>query len=93
MDEHMTNQSSEQHANAGGKESREQETPRSRRAFLADVGAKAAYITPVLLTLTAAPAVASSFAASCKPIAQPCTRNASCCTGNCDSPGTNLCIP
>lgn len=81
MSEQQTNDTPNRVANPG------------RRAFLADVGVKAAYITPIVLTLTAAPAVASPFAASCKPIGQPCTRNPSCCTRNCDVGGTNLCVP
>ncbi|HRX83949.1 MAG TPA: hypothetical protein P5572_02905 [Phycisphaerae bacterium] len=61
----------------------------SRREFLVGVGAKAVYITPVLLTLSATPAVASPHAVSCKPLAGSCTTNHDCCSNNCD---TNVCI-
>ena len=57
--------------------------PTSRRSFIIGVGKKAAYITPIVMTLTAAPAVASPHAASCKPTGQPCTRNPSCCSNVC----------
>ena len=63
----------------------------TRRAFLAGVGRKTAYATPVLLTLTASPAMASGFSASCKPQGKPCTRNLSCCSDDCDTGGTNTC--
>lgn len=63
----------------------------SRRAFLAGVGRKTVYVTPVLLTLTATPAMASGFSASCKPKGQACTRNLSCCSNDCDTGGTNTC--
>ena len=64
-------------------------TSTSRREFLADVGRKAIYVTPVLLTLSAGHATASPHAASCKPLAGSCTTNNDCCSNNCD---TGLCI-
>lgn len=61
----------------------------SRREFMVGVGIKAAYITPVLLTLAATPAVASPHAVSCKPLAGSCSTNHDCCSNNCNN---NLCI-
>ena len=59
--------------------------PRSpeRRAFLTDVGKKAAYITPVVLTLAAAPAMASPPSVSCKGSGEACTLSESCCSNSC----------
>jgi fructose-specific component phosphotransferase system IIB-like protein len=62
-----------------------------RRDFIVGVGKKAAYITPIVLTLTAAPAVASPHAASCKPAGQPCTRNPSCCSNVCGNAVPGVC--
>jgi len=63
---------------------------RSRRAFLMGVGRKAAYMTPVVLTLAAAPALASPHSASCKPIAGSCDSDNDCCSGNCEG---GFCAP
>ncbi len=64
-------------------------TGTGRRAFMADVGRKAIYITPIVLTLTARPAVASPHSASCKPPGGSCRINSDCCSNNCD---TNVCL-
>ena len=65
--------------------------PTSRRSFIVGVGKKAAYITPIVMTLTAAPAVASAHAASCKTTGQPCTRNPSCCSNVCGNAIPGVC--
>ncbi len=55
----------------------------TRRSFLGNVGKKTAYITPVLLTLTAAPAMATGHAASCAPAGGSCTTDNDCCSNSC----------
>ena len=62
---------------------------KSRRAFFADVGKKVAYVPPVLLTFSARQALASAHAASCKPLAGPCSSYEDCCSNNCN---TGICI-
>jgi hypothetical protein len=59
--------------------------PRSpeRRAFLTDVGKKTAYITPIVLTLAASPAMASPPSVSCKDTGVACTLGESCCSNTC----------
>ncbi|MCP4591257.1 MAG: hypothetical protein GY842_10955 [bacterium] len=61
----------------------------TRRAFLNAVGRKAVYATPVLLTLTATPAMATGHAASCSPAGSPCSVDHDCCSDNCL--GNNTC--
>ncbi len=61
----------------------------SRRDFMTGVGKKALYITPVLLTLSAAQAIASPHAASCKTLGGSCSTNSDCCSNSCD---TGICI-
>lgn len=51
----------------------------TRRAFFGDVGKKAAYITPVLLTLSASSAAAGSRNPSCQRTGSPCTIDDDCC--------------
>ena len=67
-------------------------TPTTRRTFLSDVGRKAAYITPILLTLSAAPAAASSTEPSyCTGAGSPCTVNEDCCSNSCGVGTPGLC--
>ena len=54
----------------------------TRRAFLGAVGKKALYVTPVVMTLTAQQARATS-AVSCGSVDTPCTTDEDCCTTNC----------
>ncbi|MCK4659749.1 MAG: hypothetical protein KAV82_09540 [Phycisphaerae bacterium] len=64
----------------------------TRRTFLSSVGKKTAYITPVLLTLTASPAMASNPHHSCARTGSPCGVDDDCCGsltctgGICDPP-------
>jgi hypothetical protein len=55
----------------------------TRRAFLAGVGRKAVYVTPIVLTLSANSAFASPHSASCKQLGGSCTTNNDCCSNNC----------
>lgn len=57
----------------------------TRRRFLASVGRKAAYATPVLLTLAAQDArgVEAAPSASCQSTGSPCTVDADCCSNSC----------
>ncbi len=50
----------------------------TRRGFVHEVGKKALYITPVMLTLTASQAMAIG-SPSCKPVGSPCTVPGDCC--------------
>jgi hypothetical protein len=54
----------------------------SRRDFLKRVGRRAAYLTPIVLTLTAREARAGSgFHSTCGDAGSPCLEHADCCTG------------
>jgi hypothetical protein len=55
---------------------------RTRRRFLTDGGKKAAFIAPVVLSLTAQPAMAAS-GESCSAYGAACEVNEDCCTLNC----------
>ncbi len=61
----------------------------TRRAFLRSVGKKTLYVTPVVMTLTAAPAFASGAPSgtSCGGLEEACTVNEDCCTLNCGAMG------
>ena len=65
-------------------------TVSTRRTFLGDIGKKAMYITPVLLTLTASPAMASP-ADSCARTGSPCLLDSECCGALTCNLGTNKC--
>ncbi len=54
---------------------------KSRRSFLAAAGKKAAFVAPVVLSLTAQPVFAAS--GSCSPYGAACEVNDDCCTLNC----------
>ena len=64
---------------------------RSRRSFLAFAGRKAAFVVPVVWSLTAEPAMAVS-GGTCSPNGNACAVNADCCSLNCDG-GSMMCIP
>ena len=61
----------------------------SRRGFLGDVGKKAAYVTPIVLTLTARQAVAlgsnpsDTPSAACLDPGELCGTDEDCCSGKC----------
>ena len=57
----------------------------TRRSFLKNVGKKALYVTPVVMTLTAqeACAAASPSFVSCGPAGDPCVVDTDCCSNNC----------
>ena len=58
----------------------------TRREFLANVGKKAAYIAPIVMTLTASQARAGSaadFDSTCGEKDSPCTDAFDCCCGDC----------
>ncbi len=61
----------------------------SRRSFLGDVGKKAAYVTPIVLTLTARQAVAlgsnpsDTPSAGCLEAGSLCGADGDCCSGKC----------
>ena len=82
-------------AAAGEDERRERAS--TRRSFLRDVGRKAAYLTPVVMTLAAKEVRAGSgFRSTCRDVGSPCTAVVDpCCTGLiCDdlgSSGMNKC--
>lgn len=58
---------------------------RTRRTFLADAGKKAAFVAPVVLSLTAQPAFAAS-GESCSAYGAACEVNEDCCDLNCHAP-------
>ncbi len=60
----------------------------TRRSFLKDVGKKAIYVTPVVMTLSAERAQASATQPSCGFAGSPCTTDDDCC-GCCDDGGMN----
>lgn len=67
-------------------------TPTTRRSFLSNVGRKAAYITPILLTLSAAPAAASSAIPSyCTGAGSPCSVDGDCCSESCGVGTPEIC--
>lgn len=51
----------------------------TRRRFVQDVGKKALYITPVVLTLTAAEALGAPGSGNCYQLGSPCTAASDCC--------------
>lgn len=58
----------------------------TRREFLGNVGKKAAYIAPIVMTLTASQARAGSaadFDSTCGDDGSPCTVDEDCCALNC----------
>ncbi len=56
----------------------------TRRGFLVEVGKKSAYITPLVLTLAARPAMATApWPSDCEPPGSPCEANEDCCTNDC----------
>lgn len=58
----------------------------SRRTFLRGAAAKAAYITPVVLTLSADSARAGSeFNSTCGDVGSPCTVGLECCSLVCNN--------
>jgi|GEM_PF-5891907 len=69
----------------------------TRRGFLTDVGRKARYAAPIILTLTAASqrvcASEAGPAPSCTPSGSACAVDADCCSNRCDNPGTGNCLP
>jgi len=61
----------------------------TRRTFLGNVGKKALYVTPVVLTLSASEARAAS-PSPCLPIGSPCAVNEDCCSTICH-PAQQIC--
>ena len=57
----------------------------TRRSFLKDVGKKAVYVTPVVMTLSAERAQASATQPSCGIEGSPCTTEDDCCVGCCSN--------
>ena len=51
----------------------------TRRRFVQDVGKKALYITPVVMTLTAAEALGAPGSGNCYQLGSPCTADSDCC--------------
>ena len=51
----------------------------TRRRFVQDVGKKALYITPVVLTLTAAEALGAPGSGNCYQLGSACTAASDCC--------------
>ena len=64
----------------------------TRRALVRH-GAKLAFVTPVLTTFFANTAYAGTWERSCLKNGSPCTEDAWCCSGNCDTIFTGQCIP
>ena len=58
---------------------------RTRRKFLTDTGKKAAFVVPVVLSLTAQPVMAAS-GESCSAYGADCDVNEDCCSLNCHGP-------
>ncbi len=69
----------------------EQRHESSRREFLRRVGKKSLYVTPAVLTVTAAQSHAASgdFFSNCGDPGSPCTVDADCCTNECGGPPSN----
>ena len=71
--------------------------PPSRRDFLVDIGRKAKYAAPLILSLTIAThrvcASEAGPAPSCTPSGSACVLDSDCCSNRCDSGGTNNCLP
>lgn len=63
---------------------------RTRRSFLASAGKKAAFVMPVVWSLTAEPAMAVS-GGTCSPGGNACAVDADCCSLNCNG-GTMTCM-
>ena len=84
----MKRDSNQQNARsvAGDRTGQSERPPSTRRAFLGDVGRKALFVTPVVLTLTAAQAHAA-ISGSCTPSGADCTIDAECCTLDCSGGG------
>lgn len=58
----------------------------SRRTFLRGAAVKAAYVTPVVLTLSANSAKAGSeFNSTCGDVGSPCTTGLECCSLICNN--------
>lgn len=63
---------------------------RTRRSFLASAGMKAAFVMPVVWSLTAEPAMAVS-GGTCSPGGAPCAVDADCCSLDCNV-GSGMCM-
>ncbi len=63
---------------------------RNRRAVVRQ-GVKLAFVAPIISTFFARDAYAATY--SCSPIGNDCLADGDCCSNNCDTLGTDKCIP